>query len=94
MITENHTLKAVLLSTMLLFTFSMVHEFDWLLPPSPVATTVASSGIAEEVGCEDEIEHEISYVILSFSNEQDIDSISPVKRLFIARVLTPPPDIS
>ncbi len=94
MITGNHTLKAVLLSTMLFFTFSMVHEFDWLLPPSPVASTVSSFGIAEEIGCEDEIEHEISYIILSFLNERDIDSSPPVKRLFIARVLTPPPDIS
>jgi len=94
MIKDNNTLTVVLLSTMLFFTFSMVHEFDWLLPPSPVATTAVSSGIAEEIGCEDEIEHEIGYVILSFSNERDIDLSPPVKRLFIARVLTPPPDIS
>lgn len=89
-----HNITAVLMSTMLFFAFSMVHEFDWLLPPSSVATTSASAGVAEEIGCEDEIEHEGSVVTVSFLNERDIISSYPDTHLFIASVLTPPPDMA
>lgn len=91
---ERHNLTAVLLTTMLFFTFSMVHEFDWLLPPSPVATTVTMSGIAEEIGCEDEIEHDNNVVVLIFSNDREIFLVLSPTSLFISRVLTPPPDMA
>ena len=74
----------------------MVHEFDFLLPPSPVAATATSSipvpDIAEEAGIEDEIEYDDSFVITIFSNEKSRNNLYPVNDLFIAGVLTPPPD--
>lgn len=91
-----HNLTAILLSTMLFLTFAMVHEFDFLLPPSPVAATAMSSipapDIAEEAGCEDEIEYDDSFVITFFSNEKSLSDLYPVSGLFIAGVLPPPPD--
>jgi len=91
-----HNLTAILLSTMLFLTFAMVHEFDFLLPPSPVAATATSSipvpDIAEEAGIEDEIEYDDSFVITFFSNEKSRNNLYPVNDLFIAGVLTPPPD--
>lgn len=91
-----HNFTAVLLSTMLFLTFAMVHEFDFLLPPSPVASTATSSipvpDTAEEAGIEDEIEYDASFVITFFSNEKSRNDFYPVSGLFIAGVLTPPPD--
>ena len=82
---------------MLFLTFAMVHEFDFLLPPSPVAATAMSSvptpDIAEEIGCEDEIEHDKSYVIISLSDNKSRNDFYTVDGLFIAVVLTPPPDL-
>jgi len=94
---EKHKITAVLLSTMLFFAFSMAHEFDWLLPNSPaIATSVISFSpdFAEEIGCEDEIEFEKSHVIMVISNDKENRSFLSVTHLFIARVLTPPPDIA
>ena len=91
-----HNLTAILLSTMLFLTFAMVHEFNFLLPPSPVAATATSSipvpDIAEEAGIEDEIEYDDSFVITFFSNEKSGNNLYLVNDLFIAGVLTPPPD--
>lgn len=91
-----HNLTAVLLSAMLFLTFAMIHEFDFLLPPSPVAATAMSSmptpDIAEEIGCEDEIEHDKSFVIIPLSDEKSRFDFYTVGGLFIAGVLTPPPD--
>lgn len=74
----------------------MIHEFDFLLPPSPVAAASTSSipipDFAEEAGSEDEIEHDDSFVITFFSNEKSRNDLYPVSGLFIAGVLTPPPD--
>lgn len=93
-----HNVTAVLLSMMLFFTFAMMHEFDWLLPPSPDAATAMSvnhtSDAAEEVGCEDEIEHSDSYIIISSFNDERDSVLLPVSSLFIAGVLTPPPDVA
>ena len=81
---------------MLFFTFSMVHEFDWLFPPSPVAastmTSVPGTDVAEEVGCEDEIEHDSSYVIIPQLDNNLQRSLFTVTSLIGTAVLTPPPD--
>lgn len=88
----------VLLSMMLFLTFSMMHEFDFLLPASPVATTSLSMlsvpDIVEETGAEDEIEHEDSYVIIPISHDRISRLALLITGLNIARVLTPPPDMA
>lgn len=73
-----------------------MHEFDFLLPPTPVAAAAMSSiptpDTTEETGSEDEIDHDDSFVIISILNEKSRNDFYPVSGLFIARVLTPPPD--
>lgn len=96
---QNRTyILQVVLSTMLFFTFSMMHEYDWLIPASPAASAVATSSvpmpdIVEEPGSEDEIEHEDGYKIISFSDRKHNRISLSSENLFIPPVLLPPPDM-
>ncbi|MEQ8525054.1 hypothetical protein [Gracilimonas sp.] len=88
----------VVLSTMLFFTFSMMHEFDWLIPASPAASPVATSSIPmpdiiEEPGSEDEIEHEDGYTIISDGDNKYFRTSLNRENLYIPPVPLPPPDM-
>lgn len=86
----------VLLSTTLFFTFSVMHEFDWVIPSSPAALSgIASTpmpDIVEEPGIEDEIEYEESYYILNSANIKFTKRLGSEVELYVAQVLSPPPD--
>lgn len=93
---KNYILQVVF-STMLFLTFSMMHEYGWLIPDSPAASTVATSSvpmpdIVEEPGSEDEIEHEDGYTIISYKNRFFLWASMNLKKPFIPSVPFPPPD--
>lgn len=95
--TGKHSAFTVLLSMMLFLTFSMMHEFAFLLPASPVSITLSTlptPDIVEETGAEDEIEHDDGYIIIPISHDKISRMAYPITGLFIARVLTPPPDMA
>jgi hypothetical protein len=93
-----HNAILVLLSMMLFLTFSMMHQFDFLLPASPLSATSLSTmptfEIVEETASEDEVEHNDSYVIMPFLNDKFTRTDLPTTGLFIANILTPPPDMA
>jgi|GEM_PF-893204 hypothetical protein len=99
MTTEKPYILLIVFSTMLFLTFSMMHEFDWLIPANPA--TIVSSGssipapdIVEEPGSEDEIEHELGYTVISYSDKKFLVNPFLDLRLFTPQVLTPPPDLA
>lgn len=75
-----------------------MHEYNFLLPASPVAETslslLSAHDIFEEIAAEDEIEHDDGYIIIPFSHDKISRLAFPITGLFIARVLTPPPDMA
>lgn len=88
----------VLLSAALFFTFSMVHEFDWLIPASPVAVvsgmvSVPATEVVEESGSEDEIEHEESFYIRNYTDIKFHKKLKTELELLVSQVLSPPPDM-
>lgn len=85
-------------STMLFFAFSMMHEFDWLIPANPAAVAATASpiptpDIVEEPGAEDEIEHEDGYIIISDSEKKHFRAFLNRENLYIPSVPLPPPDM-
>ncbi len=83
---------------MLFFAFSMMHEFDWLLPANPAVSVATTSSIPltdvlEETGSEDEIEHELGYVIISNLDNQILGQFLISENSYITSVLSPPPDL-
>ena len=96
--TQKGTYTLVLLSSALFFTFSMMHEFDWLIPANPVAVVSAASAvpvpdIVEETGSEDEIEHENGYKIISYDLKKYFRTSLNFENLHIPAVPLPPPDM-
>jgi hypothetical protein len=88
----------VILSAALFMTFSMMHEFDWLIPSSPVTVSAALSpvptpDIVEEPGTEDEIEHEESFYIRNYTDIKYHKGLQSKLELRVAQVLSPPPDM-
>jgi hypothetical protein len=95
---KNTHILLVLTSTLLFLTFSMMHEFDWLIPvnPATVAAPLSSipvTDIVEEPGSEDEIEHEHVYEILPYDNKSFFGTSIALKHLFTPSVPLPPPDM-
>lgn len=93
-----HNYILVLLSAALFFTFSMMHEFDWLIPVSPVVvmagmSSVPATDIAEESSSEDEIEHEESFYIHNYAGIKYFKSLDLKIEFIVSKVLSPPPDM-
>ncbi|MDZ7807594.1 MAG: hypothetical protein U5K71_10810 [Gracilimonas sp.] len=87
----------VLGATLLFGVFTLLHEYDWLLPPSPVETVASTSqvplpDVIEEHGSEDEIEHDDSDPIFIAPIQKDNGSYMIYEDLFVPHVSTPPPD--
>ena len=87
----------VLGATLLFGVFTLLHEYDWLLPPSPVETVASTSkvplpDVIEEHGSEDEIEHCDSDPIFISPILNTTGSYMISEGLFIPSVSTPPPD--
>lgn len=81
-----------------LFTvFTLMHQYDWLLPSSPAAPITASSSVPfpdafEEHGAEDDLEHELSKLFY-IPKESDNKRVYMIAGdLFIPQISTPPPD--
>lgn len=75
-----------------------MHEYDWLLPPSPVETVASTSqvplpDVIEEHGSEDEIEHFDFNVIYLSADQTNIGSYMIYEDRFVPHVATPPPDM-
>jgi hypothetical protein len=75
----------------------MMHEFDWLIPANPAvvmtnASSIPAPDIVEETGSEDEIEHEVYYTFRDFSGVDFKGYPKSLIELYIANVLSPPPD--
>jgi hypothetical protein len=88
----------VLGATLLFLAFTLLHEYDWLLPPSPVSTvasttTVPLPDVIEEHGSEDEIEHDdFSGEIIPLQKKSHPFSMV-YRDLYIPNVAPPPPDM-
>ncbi|MFP8490191.1 hypothetical protein ACKGJO_13985 [Gracilimonas sp. Q87] len=94
---KQHTVF-VLGATLLFGVLTLLHEYDWLLPQSPVDTVVSTSqvplpDVIEEHGSEDEIEHEDSEPFYVSSIQSVKGSYMIYEDLFVPHVSTPPPDI-
>lgn len=90
-------IAAIAGATLLFLTFTMLHEYDWLIPPSPVntvasATTVPLPDVIEEHGSEDEIEHD-EFLGEIIPLQKKSHPFSMVYRdSYIPNIATPPPD--
>lgn len=78
--------------------FAIMHEYDWLVPPSPVNVEIASTSVpvsdaAEEHGSEDEIEHEITEPIYLPILPKLYKKYMISGDFYIPLVSTPPPDV-
>lgn len=76
----------------------MLHEFGWLIPPSPVQTVADISPVPlpdvfEEHGNEDEIEHDDAEPILFPIPKKIYKNYMISGDLFIPSIATPPPDV-
>lgn len=85
-------------ATVLFVSFSILHEFDWLIPPSPVATVASTSSVPlpdviEEHSSEDEIEHENVEPILIPILKKTYKGYIISGGFYAPSVATPPPDI-
>lgn len=88
----------VVLSTVLFFAFSMMHEFDWLIPSNPAAVSTTASAIpmpdvVEEPGAEDEIEHEDIVTTYIYNDRLLTGEFISLIKLYTPPVLIPPPDM-
>lgn len=88
----------VLSATLLFGVFTLMHEYGWLIPPSPVATVASTSqvplpDVVEEHGSEDAIEHHESNPIFISPILSIKGSYMIYEELFIPHVATPPPDM-
>ncbi len=88
----------VLSATILFGVFTLLHEYDWLLPPSPVETAASTTqvplpDVIEEHGSEDEIEHEDFKEILVTPDQNKQGSYMIDEDRFVPHVATPPPDM-
>lgn len=75
-----------------------MHEFDWLIPVSPITvvsgmTSMPATDLVEESGSEDEIEHEESFYIRDFTDIKYQKRLKSELELIAAKVLSPPPDM-
>ena len=75
-----------------------MHEFGWLIPPSPVAiesgmSSVPTTDIVEEPGSEDEIEHDESFHIRDYTDIKFHKRLKLKLELRVSQVLSPPPDM-
>lgn len=92
-----HTLF-VISATILFGTFTLLHEYDWLLPPSPVETVASTTqvplpDVIEEHGNEDEIEHDDFKEFLVSPDHNKQGSYMIDEDRFVPHVATPPPDM-
>jgi hypothetical protein len=84
--------------TVLFAVFTLMHQYDWLIPPSPVAPIATSSAVpfpdaVEEHGAEDDLEHELSKLFY-IPKESEIKKVYMITGdLFIPQISTPPPDV-
>lgn len=88
----------VLSATLLFGSFTLLHEYDWLLPPSPVETVASTTqvplpDVIEEHGSEDEIEHDEYKEIFVTPDQNNKGSYMVYEDRFIPHVATPPPDM-
>lgn len=85
-------------AVVLFATFSIAHEYGWLIPPSPAPAPVANAqvpmpDVIEEHGSEDEIEHDDSEILFLDIKSQIKKSYMIFGDLFIPNVDVPPPDL-
>ncbi len=85
-------------ATLLFGVFTLLHEYDWLLPPSPVQTVASTSqvplpDVIAEHGSEDEIEHSDFNVFYLSGDQNNIGSYMIDEDRFVPHVATPPPDM-
>ena len=66
---------------LLFFSFTIMHEFGWLIPPSP------------EHGSEDEIEHEDADPVFISPLKKARNTYMVFRNLYVPSVATPPPDM-
>lgn len=83
---------------LLFLAFSVMHEFDWLIPPSPVQTVASNTSVPvpdaiEEHGSEDEIEHDDSEPVFLPPTMNVKNSCMISRNLYVPSVATPPPDM-
>lgn len=74
-----------------------MHQYDWLIPPSPVAPLTTSSPVPfpdtfEEHSGEDDLEHEFSKPFYIPKESETIRVYMIAGDLFIPQISTPPPD--
>lgn len=80
-----------------LFTvITLVHQYDWLIPPSPTSPLATTSSVpfpdtVEEHG-EDDIEHEFSKTFYIPKETENKRVYMIAEDLFIPQISTPPPD--
>lgn len=87
----------MLSATLLFGVFTLLHEYDWLLPPSPVETVASTTqvplpDVIEEHGSEDEIEHDEFIEIFISPDQNKIGSYMIYEEKYVPHVSTPPPD--
>lgn len=83
---------------MLFFAFSMMHEFDWLIPSNPTAVSTTASAIpmpdvVEESGAEDVIEHEDRGTTYIYNGRHLSGVFISLIKLYTLPELIPPPDM-
>ncbi|HBQ60010.1 MAG TPA: hypothetical protein DD671_10400 [Balneolaceae bacterium] len=83
---------------LLFFSFTIMHEFGWLIPPSPVQTVADTSpvplpDVIEEHGSEDEIEHEDADPVFISPLKKARNTYMVFRNLYVPSVATPPPDM-
>ncbi|MDR9419540.1 hypothetical protein [Gracilimonas sp.] len=88
----------VLGSIVLFLSFSVMHSYDWLIPPSPVNVEIATSPIpvsdvVEEHGSKDEIEHQRTEPIYLPILPKLYKKYMISGDFYIPSVSTPPPDV-
>lgn len=83
--------------TALFAVFTLMHQFDWLIPQSPAApvasTTVPFPDAVEEHGGEDDITHDLSKPVFISVKSSRINIYMIFEDLFVPQVSTPPPNI-
>lgn len=91
-------ITGILAAIVLFLSFSMLHEFDWLIPPSPAATVATTSpvplpDVIEEHISEDEIDHEDVEPILLPILKKAYKGYMISGDFYVPSVATPPPDM-
>ncbi|NBC65012.1 MAG: hypothetical protein GVY07_05030 [Bacteroidetes bacterium] len=82
---------------MLFAVFTLMHQYDWLIPTSPASpistqTSVPFPDVVEEHGTEDDITHDFSKPFFISESLQNISICMIFEDLVYPQISTPPPD--